>query len=147
MSTRIVSCARCGQRNRVPAAAAGKPVCGKCREAVAWIVDADDATFGAVAERSSTPVLVDLWAPWCRPCRTVGPALERVAGDLAGTVKLVKVNIDNSPRLSRRFDVRAVPTLMILKDGKVVARQTGAASAATLRSWVERSLAPPAKRS
>ncbi|MFG2045316.1 thioredoxin [Dactylosporangium sp. NPDC048998] len=137
-----MSCVRCGQRNRVPASAAGKPVCGKCREAVPWIVDADDATFGEVAERSSTPVLVDLWAPWCGPCRMVGPALEQVAGDLAGTVKLVKVNVDDSPGLSRRFDVRAVPTLMVLKDGKVVARQAGAASAAVLRSWVEQTLAP-----
>ncbi|HTJ33280.1 MAG TPA: thioredoxin [Dactylosporangium sp.] len=141
MTSRIVACVRCGQRNRVPGAAAGKPVCGKCREAVPWIVDADDTTFGDVAERSSTPVLVDMWAPWCGPCRAVGPALEQVAGDLAGTIKLVKVNVDEAPGLSLRFDVRAVPTLMILKDGEVVARQAGAAPASALRDWVNRTLA------
>lgn len=106
-----------------------------------WIVDADDASFGEVAERSATPVLVDLWAPWCGPCRTVGPALEQVAGDLAGEVKLVKVNVDQSPGLSRRFEVRAVPTLMVLKDGRVVARQAGAASAAAIGGWVRQALA------
>ncbi|WP_432968694.1 thioredoxin [Dactylosporangium sp. CA-233914] len=140
MSSRIVSCVQCGQRNRVPAAATGRPVCGKCHAAVPWIADADDASFAEVAERSPTPVLVDLWAPWCGPCRMVSPALEQVAGELAGTVKLVKVNVDEAPATQRRFDVRAVPTLMIVRDGHVVARQAGAASAAALRSWVEQSL-------
>ncbi|MFI5914861.1 thioredoxin [Dactylosporangium sp. NPDC051541] len=140
MSSRIVTCVQCGQRNRVPATASGKPVCGRCKAAVPWIVDADDQTFEAVAERSSTPVLVDLWAAWCGPCRMVGPALEQVAGELAGTVKLVKVDIDQAPRVQVRFDVKAVPTLMIVRDGRVVARQTGAASPAALRSWVERTL-------
>ncbi|WP_433618035.1 thioredoxin [Dactylosporangium sp. CA-139114] len=140
MSSRIVSCVQCGQRNRVPAAASGKPVCGTCRAAVPWIVDAGEADFGEVAERSATPVLVDLWAPWCGPCRMVGPALEQVAGELAGAVKLVKVNIDDAPGLQRRFDVRAVPTLLIVRDGTVIARQAGAASPAALRSWVEGAL-------
>jgi thioredoxin 2 len=141
MSSRIVTCLQCGQRNRVPATAAGKPVCGACKAAVPWVVDADDTSFGEVAERSSTPVLVDLWAPWCGPCRMVGPVLEQVAGELAGSVKLVKVNVDEAPATQRRFDVRAVPTLMVVRDGQVVARQAGAASAAALRAWVERALA------
>ena len=93
-----------------------------------------------MAERSQTPVLVDLWAQWCGPCRAVSPALEQVATQLAGQVKLVKVDVDTAPELSRRFDVRAVPTLMILKEGRVVARQAGAAPAATLRRWVEQAL-------
>ncbi|MEV6930738.1 thioredoxin domain-containing protein [Dactylosporangium sp. NPDC051485] len=84
--------------------------------------------------------MVDLWAPWCAPCRAVGPALERVAGELAGSVKLVKVNVDEAPRLQARFGVRAVPTLMILRDGKVLARQAGGAPANVLRGWVERTL-------
>jgi thioredoxin 2 len=111
---------------------------------VPWIVDAGDDTFAEVAERSTTPVLVDLWAQWCGPCRAVSPALEQVATQLAGAVKLVKVDVDAAPSLSRRFDVRAVPTLMVIKDGKVVARQSGAAPAATLRRWVEQSLAAAA---
>jgi thioredoxin 2 len=141
MTPRIVTCPHCKQRNRVPATASGTPVCGSCRRALPWIVDAGDETFAEVAERSSTPVLVDLWAPWCGPCRTVGPALEQVAGELAGTVKLVKVDVDTAPLLSRRFDVRAVPTLMVLKDGRVIARQSGAAPASALRAWVQQALA------
>ncbi|GAA2503315.1 thiol reductase thioredoxin [Winogradskya humida] len=140
----IVACASCGQRNRVRATAAGKPVCGKCRAALPWIVDAGDDTFAEVAEQSSTPVLVDFWAPWCGPCRAVGPALEQVARDLAGQVKLVKVNVDHAPRLSQRFAVQAVPTLMLIRDGHVAARQAGAAPAAVLRRWVEQGLAAPA---
>ena len=141
MASNIVACPACGKRNRVPAAATGTPACGSCGARVPWIVDAGDDTFAEVAERSTIPVLVDLWAPWCGPCRAVSPALEQVATQLAGQVKLVKVDVDTAPSLSRRFDVRAVPTLMIIKDGKVVARQSGAAPAATLRRWVEQSLA------
>ena len=86
------------------------------------------------------PVLVDLWAPWCGPCRMVSPALEKVAHDLAGKVKLVKVNVDEAPALTERFAVRAVPTLMVMRGSHVVARQAGAASADVLRRWVENSL-------
>ncbi|WP_436535908.1 thioredoxin [Actinoplanes sp. HUAS TT8] len=136
----IVACPACGQRNRVRPAATGKPVCGKCRAALPWIVDAGDDTFAEVVEKSPMPVLVDMWAPWCGPCRTVGPALEQVARDLAGRVKLVKVNVDNAPALSRRFSVQAVPTLMVLDGGQVKARQAGAAPATALRRWVEQVL-------
>ncbi len=141
MGAEIVNCPRCRQRNRVQAVASGTPVCGSCRQPLPWIVDAGDDTFAAVAEQSRTPVVVDLWAPWCGPCRTVAPALEQVAHDLAGKVKLVKVNVDDAPALSQRFQVQAVPTLMILRDGRVLARQPGAAPPAALRRWVEQSLA------
>jgi len=126
--------------NRVPAAAAGTPRCGKCHKPLPWITDADDATFREVAEGAKIPVLVDLWAPWCGPCRMVSPALEQLARDLAGQVKLVKVNVDVSPQVSRRFDAQAIPTLLMLRDGRVIARQTGAAPMAALRAWVENAL-------
>jgi thioredoxin 2 len=141
VASNIVACPSCGKRNRVPGAASGTPACGSCGARLPWIVHAADDTFAAVAERSTTPVLVDLWAQWCGPCRAVSPALEQVATELAGKVKLVKVDVDAAQSLSRRFDVRAVPTLMIIKDGKVVARQSGATPASTLRRWVEQSLA------
>jgi thioredoxin 2 len=131
--------------NRVPAAAAGTPRCGKCHQPLPWITDADDATFTEVAEGAKIPVLIDLWAPWCGPCRMVSPALEQVARDLAGQVKLVKVNVDVSPQVSRRFDAQAIPTLLVLRDGRVVARQTGAAPLAALRTWVGGALATPAQ--
>jgi thioredoxin 2 len=139
-SGRTVVCTNCGRTNRVPAAAEGSPRCGNCRAPLPWIAEAGDADFGEVAERASLPVLVDLWATWCGPCRRVSPALEQVARDRAGRIKLVKVDIDKSPVLARRFEVQAVPTLLVLDHGRPVARQTGAAPADALRRWVDESL-------
>lgn len=136
-----VTCDRCGRGNRVPAAAAGTPRCGNCHSPLAWITEAGDADFAEVAEQAGPYVLVDLWATWCGPCRTVGPALEQVAHELAGRVKLVKVDIDRSPRLAQRFQVQAVPTLLLLDRGELISRRTGAATAPALKGWVEESLA------
>ncbi len=145
MSDELIRCPHCGRRNRVPAVASGTPHCGNCHEALPWIVDAGDDTFAAIAEAASIPVLVDLWAPWCGPCRMVSPALAQLATELAGKIKLVKVNVDNSPTLQQRFGVQSIPTLLLLRDGKVAARQVGAIPAPQLRSWVEQAL-PTARR-
>jgi thioredoxin 2 len=125
----------------VPAAASGVPRCGNCHKPLPWIVDAGDDTFAEVAERASVPVVVDLWAPWCGPCRMVSPALAQVATDMRGRLKLVKVNVDNSPKLQQRFGVQSIPTLLVMRDGKVTSRQIGALPTAALRSWVEQALA------
>jgi thioredoxin 2 len=103
-------------------------------------VDAGDDSFAEVAEKAGLPVLVDLWAPWCGPCRMVSPALAELATERAGTLKLVKVNVDSAPRLQQRFGVQSIPTLLLLRDGKVIARQVGAAPAPALRSWLDQSL-------
>ena len=136
----IVPCDNCGKKNRVPAAAGGMPQCAECHAPLAWIVDAHDSDFADVADRSKLPVLVDLWAPWCGPCRMVSPALESLAHSFAGRVKLVKVNVDEAPALSQRFEARSIPTLLLLKDGREVARQIGAAPESALRSWLEGAL-------
>jgi thioredoxin 2 len=137
---RTIRCPNCQKNNRIPAAAQGVPKCGNCHQSLPWITDADDASFAEVAQQATIPVLVDLWATWCGPCRMVSPALEKVATDLAGRIKLVKVDVDASPTLSRRFEVQAVPTLMVLDRGEVIARQAGAAPAPALRQWVDRAL-------
>jgi thioredoxin 2 len=142
VATSVVVCANCGQRNRVPAVATGNPRCANCHQPLPWIADADDTTFADVAERSTRFVLVDLWASWCGPCRMVSPALEQVATEMADRIKLVKVDVDRAPALARRFEVRAVPTLLVLRDGRVISRQSGAAPAHVLRQWVTTAIAP-----
>jgi len=140
MRTTTVVCQHCGKKNRLPVAARGTPKCGKCHEPLPWIVDAGDADFSEIAQQASMPVLVDLWAVWCAPCRQVSPVLARLADERAGRVKLVKVDVDKAPGLSQRFDVQAVPTLLVLRGGEVVARQAGAAPANILREWLDRGL-------
>lgn len=136
----VVGCESCGRRNRVPAVARGIPRCAQCHEPLPWLTDADAATFDAVADSTKVPVLVDLWAPWCGPCRMVSPALERLARDYAGRVKLVKVDVDQAPAVAERFGVRGIPTLVVLRRGEVAARQTGAPPESALKAWLDDAL-------
>jgi thioredoxin 2 len=135
-----VLCDNCGAKNRVPAVAEGLPRCARCSTPLRWVVDATDEEFHAVVDESSLPVLVDVWAPWCGPCRMVSPALEKLAGELAGKLKLVKVNADDNPEVSRRFEVQSIPTLVLLLRGEMVDKQVGALPERQLRSWLESSL-------
>jgi thioredoxin 2 len=137
----IVPCPSCGKKNRVPAAATGMPRCASCHEALPWVADATDDDFAAVAERSKVPVIVDLWAPWCGPCRMVSPVLENLARVYAGRLKLVKVNVDEAQGLARRFQAQSIPTLLLMRDGQVVDRQIGAAPESALRRWLDGALA------
>ena len=137
----IVVCDHCGKKNRVPAAALGVPHCAQCHEALPWIADAGDDDWDDVVARSKLPVLIDLWAPWCGPCRMVSPVVESLAHSYAGRVKLVKVNVDEAPGISQRFSVQAIPTLLVTYKGEVLARQAGAAAEATLRAWLDQALA------
>ncbi|MFC7382241.1 thioredoxin [Sphaerisporangium rhizosphaerae] len=137
----VVRCPKCGRKNRLPSAAAGIPQCGYCHQPLPWVTEAGDGDFSEVVEAARIPVVVDFWAPWCGPCRMVSPALEQVAADLAGRLKLVKVNVDEAPRLSERFDVQAIPTLVVIQQGRVLSRRSGAAPAPALREWVDHALA------
>jgi len=136
----VVVCTNCGRKNRVPAAASGVPRCGNCGSAIPWIAEASDDSYEAVVDGSVLPVLLDLWAPWCGPCRMVSPALESLARSHAGQVKLVKVNVDESPRTAGRHDVQGIPALIVLHRGEVVSRQTGAAPEHVLRTWLDDAL-------
>ena len=139
----VVTCPHCGRRNRVPSVADGVPRCGNCHNSLPWIAEAGDDDFAAVAERASIPVLVDFWATWCGPCRMVSPALEQLATERTGVIKLVKVDVDRAPALGQRFQIQAVPTLLVLRGGEVAARQAGAAPVAVLRRWLDDALAEP----
>jgi thioredoxin 2 len=121
----VVSCPSCGKRVRVREAAPGLPRCPSCRSYVPWLVESGDVGFEAEA-RSPVPVLVDLWAPWCGPCRAVAPVLERLAARHAGKIKIVKVNVDESPVLARRFEASSIPLLVVLRNGEVAERIVGA---------------------
>ncbi len=147
MAAEIIKCPNCGRRNRVPATASGIPHCGNWHQPLPWMAEADDSTFTEVVEKAPLPVLVDFWAPWCGPCRMVSPALEQLATERPGRIKLVKTNVDESPRLQQRFGIQAIPTLMVMRGGQVIARQAGAAPASALRSWLEQALAGPARQS
>jgi thioredoxin 2 len=139
----IVVCPNCAQKNRLPAAARGTARCSNCHQPLPWIVDGGDASFAAVADQATLPVLVDLWAPWCGPCRAVSPVLESLARELAGRVKLVKVNVDESPMLARRFQAQSIPMLVVLRSGKVVAEHIGASPESVLRPWLEQAISAP----
>ena len=125
MSSTVVTCPGCGGRNRVPITASGRPQCGACKAPLPWLVDAGDADFDA-ATTTSQLVLVDLWAPWCGPCRMVAPVLERISARYAGRVKVVKVNVDDNPRTAARFQASSIPLVVFLKDGTTVDTVLGA---------------------
>ncbi|HXM54713.1 MAG TPA: thioredoxin [Candidatus Dormibacteraeota bacterium] len=142
VDSKVLACARCGQRNRVRAAAAGLPHCGKCGGAMPWMVEVGSGDFAAAVEQSPVPVLVDFWAPWCGPCRIVAPVVEQLANDLAGRLKVAKVNTDEQPDLGGRFGIRGIPTLVLIHRGSERDRVTGAMPGPALRQWVETRLEP-----
>jgi thioredoxin 2 len=135
----VVACPACGVRNRVPSVATGLPRCASCHRDLPWLVEGGEADFDRVID-SSLPVLVDLWAPWCGPCRMVAPAVQQSAQELAGRLKVVKVNVDQAPGISARFGVQGIPTLLLLRHGDVIARQVGALPEGQLLAWLRSSI-------
>ena len=131
-----VACPACGARNRVAPHPRARPRCARCKAALPWLVDATTADFEAEAN-AAVPVLVDLWAPWCGPCRLVASVLEELAREQAGRLKVVKVNVDEEPELGRRFRASSIPTLVVLRDGQEIDRIVGAAPKPALLARLE----------
>lgn len=129
MDPLLLTCPHCNTANRVPTARVDDhPVCGRCGKDLlaGHPVELGDADFDAVVGATHKPVLVDFWAPWCGPCRMMAPAFEQAARELGDQALLVKVNSDDNPRLSGRFAIRSIPTLVRLAHGREVQRQSGA---------------------
>lgn len=99
-----------------------------------------DATFDAEVKNSDIPVVVDFWAEWCGPCKQIGPALEELAAEFDGKVKIAKVDVDSNPNAAAAMGVRGIPALFMFKGGQVVSNKTGAAPKGVLQSWIDESV-------
>ena len=127
----MIRCPTCGATNRVPSekiVQGLEPVCGRCKTPLpvsARPVTVTDATFATDVERSPLPVLVDAWAPWCGPCRMIAPVIDELAAEMAGRLRVVKLNVDDNPQTASRFNLRSIPTLLVIKDGREVDRLVG----------------------
>jgi thioredoxin 2 len=135
----LIRCSACGADNRVPRdkiESGLTAICGRCKTPLpraAPPLTVTDASFSADVERSPLPVLVDAWAAWCMPCRTIAPVIEELAAEMTGRVRVAKLNVDENPATASRFDLRSIPTLLIFKDGREVDRIVGVHSKAEIR--------------
>ena len=144
MEPQLMRCNYCGATNRVPQEklqAGLEPICGRCKKplnARPQLLAITDATFADEVERSLLPVLVDMWAPWCGPCRQVAPVVEQLATELAGRMRVAKLNVDENPMTSARFQIQSIPALLVFKDGREVDRIVGAQPKSEILRRVER---------
>ncbi len=141
-----IRCANCGATNRVRKEKLDQglePVCGRCKtplRASNGPILVTDANFTAEVERSPVPVLLDMWAPWCGPCRMIAPIVEQLAAEMAGRIRVGKLNVDENPVTAQRFDVRGIPALLVFKGGREIDRMVGVQPKAEIARRLERAL-------
>jgi thioredoxin 2 len=145
----LVTCPSCGQKNRLAHERLERATrCGRCKNVLSPpatpLEAASSADFDRLVGHTSLPVVVDYWAPWCGPCRMVGPELEKVAANTAGRLLVVKVNTDVLTDLGQRFGIRSIPTMALFSGGKEIARTTGARPASDIEAFVQQALAKQA---
>ncbi len=134
-----VVCPSCAAVNRIPAdKLAENPVCGKCHKLLfdGHPVTLNAGNFQKHIKRNDVPVVVDFWAPWCGPCKMMAPAFEQAAAELSPQVRLAKLNTEDEQALGAQLNIRSIPTMVLFKNGKEVARQAGAMSAPDIKAWV-----------
>jgi thioredoxin 2 len=137
--TKHIVCPSCDAINRIPVAKMeAAPSCGKCHKPLfnQHPVILNSENFQKHINRNDIPVVVDFWAPWCGPCKMMAPAFEQASAELSPQVRLAKLNTEDEQNIGSHLNIRSIPTLVIFKNGREVARQAGAMGAADIKSWV-----------